>query len=149
MGKQQYLGENEKIRRLVPKNRLLEYNVRLGWEPLCKFPGREIPDEPCPRRNDMVEFNALMAYLITLQYQEFWGNFRKRLGGLVGVGVVALGVYLAWRRGLDAVRHAEQGCGIDASMQNSVHAMTGSFCGLKWLQPRAERLDYQLGTVSE
>jgi hypothetical protein len=41
LGKQQYLEENEKIRRLVPKERLLEYNIKQGWEPLCKFWGRK------------------------------------------------------------------------------------------------------------
>lgn len=30
-----------------------------------------------------------MAHLRTLQYQEFWENVRKGLGGLAGVGVVA------------------------------------------------------------
>ncbi|EEH37613.2 hypothetical protein PAAG_08031 [Paracoccidioides lutzii Pb01] len=31
------------IRRIVPKERLLEYKLGSGWEPLCKFLGKEVP----------------------------------------------------------------------------------------------------------
>ena len=41
LGKHGYLVENEKIRRLVPEERLLQYNVKQGWEPLCKVLGKE------------------------------------------------------------------------------------------------------------
>lgn len=39
------------IRGLVPKERLLEWKVEDGWEPLCKFLGKPIPDEPFPHVN--------------------------------------------------------------------------------------------------
>ena len=80
---------------MAPKDRLLEYEVKQDWEPLCKFLRKEIPNKPFPRKSDMAEFKALMAYLRILQYQEFWGNTRKGLDGLAEVGVVALGVHLA------------------------------------------------------
>lgn len=43
---------NEEIRRLVPARRLLEWSPSDGWEPLCAFLGREVPDEPFPNVND-------------------------------------------------------------------------------------------------
>jgi Sulfotransferase domain len=59
------LEKNEKIRPLVPKERLLEYNVKEGWGPLCKFWG-EVPNELFPKRNHTAEFNAPVAYFRTL-----------------------------------------------------------------------------------
>jgi hypothetical protein len=40
------------IRGLVPKDRLLEWTVEDGWEPLCAFLGKPVPDdEPFPHVN--------------------------------------------------------------------------------------------------
>lgn len=46
----------ERVRSLVPKDQLLEWDVEDGWEPLCKFLGKEIPDIPFPRTNDSISF---------------------------------------------------------------------------------------------
>lgn len=43
---------NEEVKRSVPAERLLVYEVREGWEPLCEFLGVEVPDEPFPHLND-------------------------------------------------------------------------------------------------
>ncbi|KAI0015682.1 hypothetical protein F4780DRAFT_51174 [Xylariomycetidae sp. FL0641] len=43
---------NEYVRSLVPKERLLEMELREGWEPLCKFLDKPIPNEPLPHAND-------------------------------------------------------------------------------------------------
>ncbi|XP_076801861.1 uncharacterized protein LOC143446209 [Clavelina lepadiformis] len=34
-----------------PTDKLLVYNVRQGWAPLCEFLGKEIPDKPFPHEN--------------------------------------------------------------------------------------------------
>jgi hypothetical protein len=39
------------IRGLVPKDRLLEWYIDDGWEPLCKFLGKPVPDTPFPHAN--------------------------------------------------------------------------------------------------
>ena len=42
---------------MVPKDRLLEYEVKEGWEPLCQFLGKEVPlDEGFPNVNDTENF---------------------------------------------------------------------------------------------
>lgn len=41
------------IRGMVPKERLLEWYIGDGWEPLCKFLGKPIPDEEFPHVNTM------------------------------------------------------------------------------------------------
>lgn len=47
------------IRANVPSERLLEYRLGDGWEPLCKFLDVEaVPDEPFPRVNDVAQHRA-------------------------------------------------------------------------------------------
>ncbi|KAK7914037.1 hypothetical protein PG985_011740 [Apiospora marii] len=43
---------NAWVRRTVPNDRLLEVDLASGWEPLCKFLNKQVPDEPFPRVND-------------------------------------------------------------------------------------------------
>lgn len=43
---------NAHIRKVVPKERLLEMDLQDGWEPLCKFLDKPIPNEPFPRSNE-------------------------------------------------------------------------------------------------
>ena len=40
----------------IPADRLLVFNVREGWAPLCEFLGRPVPDEPFPQVNERVAF---------------------------------------------------------------------------------------------
>lgn len=39
------------IKGLVPPDRLLEWSIDEGWEPLCKFLDKPVPDEPIPHVN--------------------------------------------------------------------------------------------------
>jgi hypothetical protein len=39
------------IRGLVPEERLLEWYIEDGWEPLCKFLGKPVPDVEFPHAN--------------------------------------------------------------------------------------------------
>jgi hypothetical protein len=49
----------EEVKRVVPKDRLLVYEVSEGWGPLCSFLGVPIPeDQPFPHLNDAAEFQA-------------------------------------------------------------------------------------------
>ena len=52
------------VRGLVPNERLLEYHPSEGWEPLCKFLGREVPDKPFPRVNASGEFGKIMNGMV-------------------------------------------------------------------------------------
>ena len=52
---------NEAVRRAIPADRLLEFEVGQGWEPLCAFLDVPVPDEPFPRSNDRQEFAARVA----------------------------------------------------------------------------------------
>lgn len=47
---------NEQVMERVPDEKLLVFEVKDGWEPLCEFLGVEPPDEPFPRLNDTRSF---------------------------------------------------------------------------------------------
>ena len=56
--RQAYLDYYDRIGRLVPPDQLLYFNVAEGWEPLCKFLGKEIPATPFPKANNTNHFLA-------------------------------------------------------------------------------------------
>ncbi len=45
----------------VPPEKLLVYDVREGWEPLCEFLGVPVPGEPFPRLNDARTFRRVIV----------------------------------------------------------------------------------------
>jgi hypothetical protein len=47
---------NAAVRAAIPADRLLEFEVGDGWEPLCAFLGVPVPDEPFPRTNERENF---------------------------------------------------------------------------------------------
>lgn len=47
---------NEEVKRTVPKERLLVFEAKQGWAPLCEFLGVPVPEGPYPRVNDTAEF---------------------------------------------------------------------------------------------
>ena len=55
---------NEEIRKEVPADRLLVYEVMQGWEPLCEFLGKDVPDKPFPRVNTRDETKQMIAQMM-------------------------------------------------------------------------------------
>jgi hypothetical protein len=52
---------NEEVKKHVPPERLLVYEVKEGWKPLGEFLGVEIPEEkPFPHLNDTEAFKEMM-----------------------------------------------------------------------------------------
>jgi hypothetical protein len=74
-----YEEHNSSVRRLVPREKLLEYSVSEGWEPLCAFLGKKIPDVPFPRMNDQSE------YVLVCRRRD-----RERMYALIVKGVLTL-----------------------------------------------------------
>jgi hypothetical protein len=56
-----YERHNAEVRAEVPSDRLLDFDVAEGWEPLCEFLGVPVPDEPFPRANDRAQFRVLFG----------------------------------------------------------------------------------------
>ena len=51
---------NQAVRDAIDPARLLVFDVREGWGPLCAFLEVPVPDEPFPRLNDTATFQAMM-----------------------------------------------------------------------------------------
>ena len=44
------------MKRTVPSEKLLVFEAKEGWEPLCKFLGVPVPAIPYPKGNDSEQF---------------------------------------------------------------------------------------------
>ncbi len=55
---------NDEISEAIPANRLLVYEVKQGWEPLCEFLDLPVPDKPFPRVNTRDETKKLIDQVI-------------------------------------------------------------------------------------
>ncbi|KAF2177890.1 hypothetical protein K469DRAFT_601641 [Zopfia rhizophila CBS 207.26] len=84
-----YIEHYAHVRSKVPKDRLLEFESKDGWAPLCEFLEKPVPkDEPYPRINDAkwtVQIHGFIYYL------RLWHCTRKYVGA-VGALLVAVGV---------------------------------------------------------
>ena len=51
-----FIAHDEAVKTTIPSSRLLVYEVKQGWEPLCKFLGVSAPKEDFPQTNGREEF---------------------------------------------------------------------------------------------
>merc|ERR1712235_5218 len=66
--KQGYRKHNAYVIATVPKENLLVWNLKEGWEPLCKFLNRPIPNEPIPHDKNNIRFRqGCIAWICGLQ----------------------------------------------------------------------------------
>ena len=85
-----YKEHYELVRRVCPQERLLEFDLKEGWGPLCAFLGKEVPDVPFPRLN---ERGSLAERSKEFQKASLF-NILRNLGLIVvsvGVAVFAAG----------------------------------------------------------
>ncbi|CAI6340372.1 unnamed protein product [Periconia digitata] len=52
------------LKRVVPEDKLMFFNVKDGWEPLCRALGKDVPDIPFPRINDSKAIDDLAMKMI-------------------------------------------------------------------------------------
>lgn len=83
--KQVYDDYNAEIKRLVPKERLLVFNVKEGWGPLCEFLGEKVPGDQFPRSNDREIFAQRQA-----QVGSFVAGRIRRNMAVFGAGVAVV-----------------------------------------------------------
>ena len=55
-----YERHNDRVREIVPAERLVEWRPGDGWAPLCAALGVAVPDEPFPHVNSTAEFQQSM-----------------------------------------------------------------------------------------
>ena len=78
---------NERVKRDVPADRLLVWEPREGWGPLCEFLGAEVPDKPLPNVNDTAAFKeGILGGAISV-VNDWWDQRERPSGGLHGAAV--------------------------------------------------------------
>ena len=70
----------QQVKADIPADRLLVFEVKDGWEPLCQFLGLPVPQEPFPNVNDTAEVQQTIRRMKRACYL-FWG-----------IGIAAAGV---------------------------------------------------------
>jgi len=55
-----FIAHNKAVREIIPEEQLLVFQVKEGWEPLCKFLNVPVPEEAFPRTNNREEFWELV-----------------------------------------------------------------------------------------
>lgn len=89
--KQVYERHHQWLEEIVPKNKLFYFNVKDGWEPLCK--ALDVPlfkDIPFPRLNDSKAFEGI--------FREWAMQGLLRWAAVLGCGVVCFSVLAIWVR---------------------------------------------------
>ncbi|HEX9923908.1 MAG TPA: sulfotransferase [Anaerolineae bacterium] len=77
------------VKRMVPADRLLIFQAKEGWEPLCRFLEVPVPDTPFPHANDR---SVLLRRFRIMRLVWHWGP-------VVVAGLIAVGLYWLWSQG--------------------------------------------------
>ena len=70
---------NVEIQNAFPDDRLLTYEVRQGWEPLCAFLELPVPDTPFPHINSRDETAAMIESMMATS-----GTIKERMADAAG-----------------------------------------------------------------
>lgn len=75
------------VQATVPPDRLLVFDVRQGWEPLCEFLGKDVPANPFPHINDRVVVDTIIKCFQIITW--IWPL-------LIALPVIVAGYFLYW-----------------------------------------------------
>jgi hypothetical protein len=78
---------NEEVKATVPADRLLVWNPKEGFAPLCDFLEVDIPAEPLPRLNDTVAFREGIIGGAIDSVTDWWGEREQASEGLHGAAI--------------------------------------------------------------
>ncbi len=68
-----FLQHIDAVRRAIPASRLLVYEVKQGWEPLCEFLGVPVPATEFPHINDAEATKEMINKMIELGHETVLG----------------------------------------------------------------------------
>lgn len=89
VAKDRYRQHYTEVRAAVPAQRLLEFRLEDGWEPLCQFLGREVPDSSFPMKNNRAEH----VERVRRKQNFFFKHVAKRFAKKAVLGAFAVGVF--------------------------------------------------------
>ena len=83
--RKRYRIHNHRVKSIVPADKLLVYNVKEGWKPLCDFLECEVPAIAFPHENIKAEINAKLLVSRSTRHMK-----REVLRGFIAIGSVFL-----------------------------------------------------------
>lgn len=69
--REQYRKHYAFIRSMVAQDRILNYDLSTGWEPLCKFLGKSVPDMPFPNLNESASNKESFKEIVGIGLRRF------------------------------------------------------------------------------
>ena len=93
--RQRYRAHYAAIKSTVPRDRLLEYKLGTGWEPLCKFLEKPVPDVPFPHVNEANVLDAAFGAFISRALKNALFNVTI----IIGAGAIVAAVAWKYLRG--------------------------------------------------
>jgi hypothetical protein len=70
----------EELTKGMGSDRVLQFKAQDGWGPLCKFLGKDVPDEEYPNRNALEAVVAKVLESLMQDSAEAWRNLALTLG---------------------------------------------------------------------
>ncbi|KAE8381841.1 hypothetical protein BDV26DRAFT_300790 [Aspergillus bertholletiae] len=90
-----YEAHYKMVRQMVPRENLLEYQVKEGWEPLCQFLGKHVPKGvPFPNGNDSSETTSRIWALVNSECQRLLRLLLRVLVAMVLVYIFGAAPFL-------------------------------------------------------
>ncbi|EFQ34495.1 hypothetical protein CGRA01v4_13863 [Colletotrichum graminicola] len=90
-----YRRHYAEVRAAITGNRLLNYDLTEGWEPLCAFLGKPVPDVPFPQANKRKEHVARVRAKQNMFFKAMGKKIlRMAIPWVVGSGAVAFGIWV-------------------------------------------------------
>jgi hypothetical protein len=92
--KRAYRAMHEEVRQLVPAERRLEFRLEDGWDGLCAFLGKDVPQGvKFPHANDSKSFVDRFQVMVDLGKERAWKNM---LPVFAGAGAAVAAAYGLW-----------------------------------------------------
>lgn len=90
LARQAYDRHHQEVRDAVPPEQFLEFRLAEGWEPLCAFLDKPVPEVPFPRINEAAALKEKISQKIK---ENFQSAAKKVAPWVVGVAAVAVGAW--------------------------------------------------------
>lgn len=75
----------DEVKEAIPADRLLIHRATDGWEPLCQFLGKSIPDSPYPRVNESARARRILRVLRVLNWLPLF------------LAIILIGILIVWQ----------------------------------------------------
>lgn len=98
-----YEKHNALVKSIVPSENLLIWDVKDGWEPLCKFLNKDVPDIPIPHENKTGEKKWLEKYFFESNFGKEMFEHLKWNAAICTVKIVSIGGLILYMRKRPAI----------------------------------------------